>query len=192
MSNSDEKSKILKVLHIAMAIMVVFSLNFLSCNMESPISSFNSSEQQIQGGIFGKPGSTYTYPIWGRQNFYNRKGVWQGGTMTLSNGSEFVIARGAMIPPYPNASSYYLTMRADLDSVKNEIIISFTPSGVFFDPPAELILDYSDLGIEIANLYYIDENGNYILQTPNHINFQKKKITIYIDHFSRYAIGEDQ
>jgi len=192
MTDSNKNSKRWNIILITVMTTVVFVLNFISCQMDSPISPLNSSEEKIEGGIFRKPGVTYTYPIWGKENFYNRKGEWEGGTMTLSNGSEFVIARGAMIPPYPNASSYYLTMRADLDSVKNEIIISFTPSGVVFDPPAELILDYTDLGIEIAKLYYIDENGNYILQTPNYINFQKKQITIYIDHFSRYAIGEDQ
>jgi hypothetical protein len=192
MKNSGKTSKFLDIILIAVMTIVVVCLSFISCQEDNPISSINSSEPKIEEGNLGKKVLTYTYPIWGRENFYNRNGVWLGGTMTLSNGSEFVIAKGSMIPPNPYASSYYLTMRADMDSVKNEIIISFTPSGVLFDPPAELILDYNDLGIEIANLYYIDENGNYIPQTPNHINFQKKTITIYIDHFSRYAIGEEQ
>jgi len=167
---------------------------FIGCQEQSPMAPIPSDERIGGQEILTKPKKkdvSYTYPIWGKMNFYNKNGIWQGGTILLSNGSKFTVETGALTPPYPLASSVYVTVRADLDSQKNEIIVSFTPAGCVFSPPAELILDYTDLGIDIATLYYIDENGNYIQQSPDHIDYQEKTITIYIDHFSRYAIGMD-
>ncbi len=167
------------------------TLLFTSCNRESPVAADPNIQQISDQDLLAKrPQEPLdTYPIWGKMNFYNKNGVWQGGTITLSNGSKFTVENGALTPPYPLASSVYVTVRADFDSKQQQIIISFTPAGCVFSPPAELILDYTDLGIDIATLYYIDEDGNYIRQSPDHIDFQSKTITIYIDHFSRYAIG---
>jgi hypothetical protein len=53
-----------------------------------------------------------------------------------------------------------------------------------------VFLDYKDLNIETPQLYYIDENGNYIPQQPDDIDVTNKNMILYIDHFSRYAIGE--
>jgi len=178
------------VLFIIIAIIAGLFI-FSGCEKSEPVAPSLTSGGGTMVEFTKKPTTEYTYPIWGKQNFYKKHGVWQGGTITLSNGSKFTIEDGAMTPPHPNASSYYLTVRADFDSLRNEIIVSFTPGGCVFDPPAELILDWNDLEIEIAALYYIDDNGNYILQTPNHIDPQKRNLTIYIDHFSRYAIGAE-
>ena len=174
---------------LIMTALIVFVLT--GCQQDSPV-AYDPADQQINTQeILTKPNKvvSYSYPIWGKMNFYNKRGVWQGGTITLSNGSKFTVENGALTPPHPLASSVYVSIRADFDSIKNEIVFSFTPSGCVFNPAAELILDYNDLGIDIATLYYIDGNGDYILQTPDHIDFRKKTITIYIDHFSRYAIG---
>jgi hypothetical protein len=181
----------LKILTVFMTLAtIIFLCN--ACEKTSPVSADPLGYQYMdQEFLTKKPAQedSYTYPIWGKMNFYNKKGVWQGGTIILSNGSKFTVETGALTPPHPLASSVYVSIRADFDSLKNEIVFSFTPSGCVFSPPAELIFDYNDLGIDIATLNYIDENGEYILQTPDHIDYQKRTITIYIDHFSRYAIG---
>jgi len=68
-------------------------------------------------------------------------------------------------------------------------------------------LNYSDLAIEDDDddeeddeddeddedviLYLIDENGNYIAQQPDDVDLQGKRMKLYIDHFSRYAIGAE-
>jgi hypothetical protein len=172
---------------VAVSLLIVgMLLNFSSCSQEmSPIAPYNG--ETVSGfnseglSLAKKPVTTENvYPIWGKQNFYNnkKKGYWEGGTITLSNGSKFIVEDGALTPPYPGASSVYVTVRADFDSLKNEIIFSFSPHGCVFDPPAEVVLDWNDLGIDVANLYYIEEDGSYTM------------LTIYIDHFSRYAIGE--
>ena len=184
------RTQLLRFTVIGFALLFCIHFSMLSCSDSTPLENnvVDISHLNNDNSLF-KQVVDYSYPIWGKMNFYNKRGVWQGGTMQLSNGSVFTIENGALTPPHPLASSVYITMRADFDSVKNEVVVSFTPSGCFFDPPAELILDYNDLGIDIATLYYIDTNGNYILQTPDHIDYRKKTITIYIDHFSRYAIG---
>jgi len=174
-------------------LVLLFSINFfiLSCSDSAPLEN-TTADITNSGNNYNdlsKPAVDYSYPIWGKRNFYNKRGTWEGGSIQLSNGSKFTIERGAMIPPHPKASSYYLTVRADYDSLNNQIIISFTPHGVVFNPPARLDIDWTDLGVDVASLYYIDENGNYILQTPDHIDIIKRKLTLYIDHFSRYAIG---
>jgi hypothetical protein len=163
----------------------------ISCEKESPLASDSGEIHNGDQEFLAKPAKqeSYTYPIWGKMNFYNKRGVWQRGTILLSNGSKFSVETGALTPPHPLASSVYVTVRADFDSLNNEIVVSFTPSGCVFSPAAELILNYNDLGIDVAALYYIAENGDHIRQTPDHIDYQKKTITIYIDHFSRYAIG---
>jgi len=179
-----------------LSFITVFSLILfiMSCSNPTPFENIACEESGFsdESSILAKrPVEEYTYPIWGKKNFYNKRGTWEGGSIQLSNGSTFAIERGAMTPPHPLASSYYLTVRADFDSLNNQIIVSFTPGGCVFDPPAELILDWTDLGIEVASLYYINENGDYIPQTPDHINFDRRTLSIYIDHFSRYAIGMD-
>ena len=80
-------------------------------------------------------------------------------------------------------------MNVDYDQVKNELIFEFGPHGCQFSPAARVKLDYNPLGINIATLYYIDENGNYIEQTPDYININKKYMMINLDHFSRYAVA---
>jgi len=186
MKKEDKMTAAKILLTLAMTVLL-----FTSCNNESPVAAYSDEQQTAAQEWLAKPPQeeSYTYPIWGKANFYNKKGVWQGGTIELSNGSKFTVEDGALTPPVPLASSVYVSIRADFDSVNQQIIFSFTPSGCVFSPPAELILDYNDLGIDIATLYYIDNDGNYIRQSPDHIDFQRRTITIYIDHFSRYAIG---
>ena len=65
----------------------------------------------------------------------------------------------------------------------------FGPSGSQFSPAAVIELNWKDLGVDSAKLYYIEENGNYIEQTPDNIDFQGKTMMIQVNHFSRYALA---
>ena len=49
--------------------------------------------------------------------------------------------------------------------------------------------EYENLYIDLTFLYYIDENGEYIENSTYSIDLNQKIIVLYIDHFSRYAIG---
>jgi len=76
-----------------------------------------------------------------------------------------------------------------LELANDKINLTFGPHGCQFDPPAQLRVDYSDLGVELPTLFYIDENGNSIEQAPDHIDTRGKWLTLSFDHFSRYAVA---
>ncbi len=79
-------------------------------------------------------------------------------------------------------------MQAEL--VNGDLVFTFGPHGSLFHPPVELRLDWSkfkDLGT--PDLYYIQDDGDYALQKPDHVDTQGKFVILYLDHFSRYAFG---
>ena len=82
-------------------------------------------------------------------------------------------------------------MLVERDSVNNELTFTFDPHDCQFNPSARVYLNYKDLGIDVPVLYYIDENGNYIQQNPDEIDVTNRNVILYIDHFSRYAIGAE-
>ncbi|MCH7755906.1 hypothetical protein IH970_12390 [candidate division KSB1 bacterium] len=72
--------------------------------------------------------------------------------------------------------------------ISSLITAAFGPHGCQFDPPAELRIDYSDLGVELPDLYYI-ENGEYIKQAPDHVDTQGRFMLLHFNHFPRYAVA---
>ena len=97
-----------------------------------------------------------------------------------------------MTPPVgtPNGADVTLTMLVERsEDGNNELIFTFGPHGSQFNPPVEITFNWEDLGSDTAILYYIDDNGNFIQQEPDQIDVQGKRMTLFLDHFSRYAIG---
>jgi hypothetical protein len=179
---------------------VVFALlTFWGCEKQNALSPINSEYSGTNSSVdFAKPGhapNPGSYPQFGEATveYWSPKNFYKGTSINIPNGSNFSISHGALTPPsgIPFGEPVQITMTAEKDSVKNQLIFSFGPSGCQFDPPAAVVFDYTDLGFELATLYYIDENGNYIPQSPDYINISNNKITIYVDHFSRYAIGAE-
>jgi len=123
--------------------------------------------------------------------YFKNWGQYKGAICNLENGSFFEFYNGSLSPPQyiPWGDEVTITMRADRDALSGELIYSFGPSGCTFDTPAKLWLDYSDLGTDEATLYYLDTDGNRIEHLPDNIDFYNKRMCIYIDHFSRYAIA---
>ena len=97
-----------------------------------------------------------------------RDGNYQGGFFTLPNGSKFDLAHGSLTPPpeFTWGDPVTVTMTVEIDTIKNELLFTFGPSGSSFSPPAAITFDWHDLGIEKAALYYIDSSGDYIKQAP--------------------------
>lgn len=117
-----------------------------------------------------------------------------GGKVKLPGGSTLRISKGALTPPpgTPFMQDVTITILVEKSADgRNELVFTFGPSGCQFSPAAEVTFDWTDLEGSTVNLYYIDENGNYILQSPDNIDFKNKKMTIFVDHFSRYAIGTE-
>ena len=145
-----------------------------------------------KGGNSG--GTKVNYPLSGSVDLvFKNNGTYAGGSINLDNGMSLTIPRNAVTPP-PGMFGQKVTITMTCkkpNTGRNELEVEFGPHGSLFAPQAVVVFDYSDLGIEFANLYYIDGNNNYVLQTPDQIDVINKKVYLYLDHFSRYAIGAD-
>ena len=111
--------------------------------------------------------------------------------MNFLNGSKLYVSFDALTPPpgTPQGDPVMIGGLIEMDTLNNELLFSFGPSGCQFDPPADLWMKYGDLGNGNPTLYYIDANGNYIEQQPYSISQQQKWMQVKIQHFSRYAIA---
>lgn len=181
----------------SLSILIAAAIFVAGCNadniQDAPDDNFDSEASSLSLNKGGQ-GSVY-FPIVKSKTFHFISGpnVYSGGTLQLSqgNGSHFHINEGALTPPpgTPFGEDVTITMEISYDSIGQELIFTFGPSECVFGPPARIKIDYKILGIENPQLYYIDPNGNYIPQTPSHINTKKRFMIIYVDHFSRYALA---
>ena len=186
-------------------IMIGLMVSFSACNQQSPLESNNNSNVGTLGKVSTNTGSEYLFTgndenlygdVYLQSNSlvveYSRplKG-YQRGLMNLPNGSKFEISAGALTPPAGtrNGESVTITMTCERDTINNELLFTYGPCGSQFLPPAKLTLNWKDLNIDIPKLYYIEENGNYIEQTPDDIDVNGKNLIIYVYHFSRYAVA---
>lgn len=119
-------------------------------------------------------------------------GFYKGGTLKVAGyGSNFHVFDNSLIPP-PGirfADDVVITMVVDYDAEKHELRFTFGPSGCRFEQPARIKLDYRVLGVDVAKLFYIDKNGDYVEQQPDNIDTKHRFMTINIKHFSRYAVA---
>jgi hypothetical protein len=185
---------------------MVFSmlvLNFMGCNQDTAMNAFQD-ESDMNSGILEKKiktSSTTTptgdYPQHGSCDvkFFPNWGAYNGGLINIPNGSQFSFLYGALTPPssYNMGTKVTIDMKVELDGLNQELVYTFGPSGCQFDPAADIWLSWKDLsGSGIPNLYLIDDNGNYHLQTPAEIDVNGKTLRIRIPHFSRYAVAFSQ
>ena len=200
MKNSKHFSerKLQKIITSIIAISIAFLL-FVACQKDGPMTPLDSTEDfaNVSYAKKTKPSddsnANYNYPQSGsiEVSYWDIKNMYKGTSITIPNGSNFSLAAGALTPPpgTPFGDPITITMDVEIDEANNELIFTFGPSGCSFSPAAEVEFDWTDLGFESANLYYIDNNGNYIPQTPASVSIRNKKMMINVDHFSRYAIG---
>ncbi|RMF58829.1 MAG: hypothetical protein D6748_07760 [Calditrichaeota bacterium] len=114
-----------------------------------------------------------------------------GGEIRFNdNYSSFILKAGTLIPPpdHPWGDDISISMTIEMDSTNGELRFSFSPDGCVFTEPAILRMDYRLMCSGIPNLYYIDEQGEYIGVDPGDIKVNHKWIEIKIHHFSRYAL----
>ena len=176
------------------------TLNFNACTEQSPLQS-SISEADVSLTTLGKAGGNgngekqadNAYPQ-STSRTYTFKSAWNkytGGNLWLPNGSSFHLTRGALIPPpgTPQGADVTITMQAEKGQADNELVFTFGPSGCQFNPPAEVWLDYSDLQLQKATLYLIEEDGTYTEQAPYNIDSQGQRMSLLIHHFSRYALA---
>lgn len=111
--------------------------------------------------------------------------------MNVPGGSTFRLDNGALIPPpgTPYGDPVTITMLVEKIKGGKELLFTFSPSGCLFNPSLEVWFDWTDLNSNNANLFYIDSDGKYIEQGPESIDYQGHRMTLHIDHFSRYALA---
>ncbi len=181
-------------------LMTAFVVNFNGCSEQSPVASVSDvpvSTLHKKGGR-GKDkhnDDELNFPISLSKTYrFNKKeNYYRGGDIEFSNDnkSKFQLQDGALTPP-PDidwGKPVTITMEIDYDEASNQLIYTFGPHGCQFEPQAQVKLDYAALGVNVPVLYYIDENGDYIKQTPEYIDVNKKWLKIRVDHFSRYAVA---
>ena len=193
-------------LHLLISCILTITLLF-SCASNDPLSvEQNSADENSIQMKRDKTFSTTTYDsYWGYSYsmpsvysttgtvYYQRSQKVYHGLMLYmpANNSTFYFNKGSVSPPetIQKGKDFNLTFSLEKDTVNNELIYTFNPHGCTFDPPAELVLDYAELNTDSPQLFYIEDDGTYTEQTPDHVDTQNKWITIYIDHFSRYAMS---
>lgn len=121
-------------------------------------------------------------------------GTYNSATVNIPLVSKFQFDNGALTPPpgTPSGADVEITMEVDLVKKQGDryLVFTFGPSGSQFSPNATVTLDWSLLEYLDVTLYYIDENNNYIPMSPDEIDIVNKKVTLYIGHFSRYALSK--
>ena len=176
------------------------ALNFNACSEQAPVGPGDNSDVATtslskKGGNGNCQEQQIVFPILVSKvfRFQNGQNYYRGGDIEFPDGnkSKFQIEDGALTPPSNMewGEPVTITMEVDYDATKNELHYAFGPHGCQFNPQAQIKLDYGTLGVNVPVLYYIDEDGNYIEQTPENIDINRKWLVIRIDHFSRYAIA---
>ena len=179
------------------------ALSFNACTEQTPLSSDDNETNVSITALAKKDGKgngkgngdgsdqkfDIGYPQSASNTFKLQGRGYTGGFVTVPNMSELFVSRNSLTPPPDVPWGKDVTITMTVDKVNNQLIFSFDPHGCTFSKPAEIYFNWSDLGVEVAKLYYIDENGHYIEQQPDDINFQGKWMSLYVDHFSRYAVG---
>lgn len=151
----------------------------------------NPSATNSQFTQLARRGKPVSYPQTGQMvvsylSYYN---LYNQNFVNLDQGSKLIVPYGAFTPPQGMwGENVTITISADLNTTTNELQFEFGPHGSQFDAPAELWLNWDDIGKEQPTLFYIDENGNYIEQQPDEVDLKKKKMKIFLHHFSRYAL----
>ena len=167
-------------------------LVFMGCSGESPLQPEDTQEAVTSSGA-AKHDDDSSYPQFGTYTFYywKPKDAYRGGTLVCPNGTLLDLTACSLNPPpeIPWGQDVTIAATIDRDDIKNELIFEFGPEGCKFSPSAKVFLDYGDLGSGIPTFFYIDDNGNYIEQEPDDIDLTNKKVILYIDHFSRYAVA---
>lgn len=186
-----------RILQCSTAAMVFFlAASFNACVQNSPVQPERADSSGTAPQL-AKPGGPKACDTYVQTDSVTLKAQpstdsYRGGRMSVPSGSYLVVSNGAFTPPdgTPPGQDVTLTMTVTKDATG--LHYEFGPHGSTFNPPAELWFDWHDLGSRRAQLYYIDESGNWIAQQPDYDDKRGKRFMLYINHFSRYAIAHSQ
>lgn len=164
--------------------------NFTACTQESPLEAGSAtatlSKARLKTTEDNLTGTTEQGSMSAR--YYKKWDAYQGGKIILSQGSQFEFLYGSLTPP-PElyGQNVTITMTVVQEAVTGELLFEFGPSGCQFEPAATVWFHY--VGSTAPNLYYIDENGNYVEQPADEVDTKNQWLMLKIHHFSRYALA---
>ncbi len=161
-----------------------------SCEKAGPL---QTSEEAID-----KPANTgyaVDYPVFKSYTlgYWEAEDGYYGGSFSLIRGNEIHVEDLSLTPPDGTVAGADVTLTTEVERTadKKQLLYTFGPEGSTFDPPLTIKLDWERFGMEDANLYFINEDGNYILQDEEDVEYDGKWMNVSIHHFSRYAIAVD-
>jgi hypothetical protein len=192
---------------------LIILIGFMGCSQESPLSSLDTPSEHVPLSLAKKPVNTartlesstslveesstsgkdsYPQSASTTLRYWRKQKAYAQGSMLLLNGSQFAIPYASLTPPAgtPEGAEVTITFTVKKDEINNELIYEFGPSGCAFSPSAEVWMKWSDLLPEgNPKLFYIENDGSYVEQQPDQIDYLGQWMKININHFSRYAIA---
>jgi len=165
----------------------------VATGFKEPPSQSGDNEATALASRRGSSDSGYPQFASGTFHYRNKEVGYEGGNLKLPTGTTLHFKQGALTPPpgTPRGADIRITMLVEKDTTRNQLVLTFGPSGCQFNPPAEVWFDWSDLNTSNGKLCYIDNNGNSLPQPSSSIDFQKRRVLLHIDHFSRYALAAE-
>jgi hypothetical protein len=174
---------------LSLSFLITTIIGILACSQNSDILSLETESQSenfeglLIDGSLNEEGSCLSYYS-ENEDFYTPVSI------VISNGSFLRVPIKSLRPPQDFIGKVVeITMEVTRDQESNELIFTFGPHGCEFTQPAELCLSWKTTNSSNATLYYLDENNNKREHIPDQIDLDNKRMIIYINHFSRYAVA---
>jgi hypothetical protein len=192
-------TKKLSIITLGLSLALFILSGFVGCSQDSPLSPVQLTGQNETGSLAKITFLTNQFvenildemSVSKTATFFSVKNCYNGVTLPHPNGSILIIERGSLTPPADIAwgDPVEISIIARKNLNKKEIEFTFGTSGCHFEPAATVWLCWEELGLEQADLYYIDDDGNYIKQLPEDVDVKNKRLKLSIPHFSRYAVA---
>ncbi|GAB4333072.1 MAG: hypothetical protein Kow0037_11190 [Calditrichia bacterium] len=119
-----------------------------------------------------------------RERMINHK---KGGRIALGYGSYVEIPKNAL---NNNTLIGIIATRETIRGTENGKAFAFTPHGTVFNIPITLVLSWEEMAGEPVDLYYHNEQtGEWELTSEGVWDYENHTVTLYVPHFSRYALA---
>ena len=137
-------------------------------------------------------------------------GHWQGSkVISNSEGGKLKIDKfySLKVAPKSMTRNGHILDKATISGIADlcpdgSLIFHFQPSGLQFDPPAQIEINWHKMGVkesqDVNLLWYNPENAEWVTMSDWNDNTgiykwhkKGKKISFYVNHFSFYSISKD-
>lgn len=127
--------------------------------------------------------------IEGEFGLRNEKTIRAGkkGKVTLGGGSYLEVPKGAL---NETTTIGIIATRETIRGISDSKMFTFTPHGTVFNKPVKLVMSWAELaGQSIQLLYFNEATGEWEQSGEGVWDYTNQTVTIYLYHFSRYAMA---